>query len=134
MITGKMTMRYYPAFLNIKNRHCLVVGGGKVGTRKVDTLLQCGARVTVVSPRASRTLTDLASRNRIELKNRAYRDGDLDGMFLVIGATNDQSLNNRIHRDAEPGDGSQGCIFLRAGSLQQLVRRLPGRCGHVYYG
>ena len=78
-----------------------MVGGGKVGTRKVDTLLQCGARVTVVSPRASRTLTDLASRNRIELKNRAYRDGDLDGMFLVIGATNDQSLNNRIHRDAE---------------------------------
>jgi len=52
-------MRYYPIHLDIQNRNCLVVGGGQVGTRKVMTLLKCGAKVTVVSPVISETLKDL---------------------------------------------------------------------------
>ena len=95
-------MRYYPVNLDIQNRDCLVVGGGAVGTRKVITLLGCGARVTVVSPVLSDRLQELArSGTRLTIKKRAYRSRDLDGVFLVIGATDDQTLNRRISDDAE---------------------------------
>ncbi|MGD9077907.1 MAG: NAD(P)-dependent oxidoreductase, partial [Desulfobacterales bacterium] len=66
-------MRYYPIHLDVKNRNCLIVGGGAVGTRKVNTLLECGAHVTVVSPDPTPHLTQLASKGSITLKKRAYR-------------------------------------------------------------
>ena len=79
----------------------MVVGGGQVGTRKVGTLLQCGAHVTVISREATSGLMEMAEKGRIDLQLRDYRSCDLDRMFLVIGATDDQDLNRRIHRDAE---------------------------------
>jgi len=99
-------MRYYPVFLDIQGRTCLVVGGGGVATRKVDTLLECKAIVTVVCLEASQALQELADRHRITLKIRAYRKDDLKGQFLVIGATNDEGLNQQISADAE------GCNLL----------------------
>jgi precorrin-2 dehydrogenase/sirohydrochlorin ferrochelatase len=94
-------MRYYPINLDINNRNCLVVGGGGVGTRKVKTLLDCGARVTVVSLEVSRQLLDLATSGEIKLEERSYQSEDLIGMFLVIGATNNEKLNRQISNDAE---------------------------------
>ena len=94
-------MRYYPIHLDIKNRDCLIVGGGVVATRKVSTLIECGARVTVVSPDPRPELTKLASEGSVTLKKRAYRKDDLTGMFLVIGATDDERLNRQISKDAE---------------------------------
>ena len=94
-------MRYYPVNLDIKGRKCVVVGGGGVGTRKVKTLLKCGATVTVVAEAASDELKEMARGAEIELRERAYRADDLAGAFLVIGATDDESLNARISGDAE---------------------------------
>ena len=94
-------MRYYPVSLDIKNRKCLVVGGGSVGTRKVKTLVECGAKVTVVSPGVSGQLLELANNGSIVLEKRSYRKTDLDGMFLVIGTTDDEELNRQISIDAE---------------------------------
>jgi len=94
-------MRYYPVFLDIKNRNCLVVGAGDVGRRKVLTLLNCGATVTVVSPTADPKVLKLAANGRIELITRPYQASDLDNMFLVIGATNIDKLNREIKTDAE---------------------------------
>jgi precorrin-2 dehydrogenase/sirohydrochlorin ferrochelatase len=119
-------MRYYPVHLNIKNRNCLLVGGGAVGTRKVNTLLECGARVTVVSPDPTPQLTNLASEGSITLKKRAYRSDDLTGIFLVIGATDDESLNRQVSKDAERAhtlcniaDRPEVCNFI----LPSIVRR-----------
>ena len=94
-------MRYYPVNLDIKNRKCLVVGGGSVGTRKVITLLDCGAIVTVISPDAAEKLLELAGNGSIRWEKRSYLASDLDGMFLVIGATDDEELNRQISADAE---------------------------------
>ena len=94
-------MRYYPVNLDIKNRQCLVVGGGSVGTRKVITLLECGAIVRVVSPDLTDKLYELSEKKIINLQKRPYKSSDLDGMFLVIGATDDEELNWKINADAE---------------------------------
>jgi precorrin-2 dehydrogenase/sirohydrochlorin ferrochelatase len=94
-------MKYYPAYLDIRNRRCLVVGGGGVGTRKVKTLLDCGARVTIISPQASGQLIKLADNEHVSITKRSYQPGDLEGMFLVIGATDDERINRQISRDAE---------------------------------
>jgi precorrin-2 dehydrogenase/sirohydrochlorin ferrochelatase len=94
-------MRYYPIQLDICNRPCLVVGGGAVGTRKVSTLLACGARVTVVSPEATDELRRATGQGQIRLNLREYASSDIEGMFLVIGATDDEDLNRRVSADAE---------------------------------
>jgi precorrin-2 dehydrogenase / sirohydrochlorin ferrochelatase len=93
-------MKYYPVNLDIRHQSCLVVGGGAVGTRKVKTLLGCGAAVTVVSPEVTNSLMALAGENRISLKQRPYQASDLEDVFLVIGATDNMDLNRAIHQDA----------------------------------
>jgi precorrin-2 dehydrogenase/sirohydrochlorin ferrochelatase len=93
-------MKYYPVYLDIRNQPCLVVGAGAVGTRKVHTLLDCRAAVTVVSPDISYSVAALAKENRITSKQRPYQSSDLEGMFLVIGATDNRELNRTIHDDA----------------------------------
>ena len=119
-------MRYYPVHLDIQNRNCLVVGGGAVGTRKVVTLLDCGANVTVISPVVSQQLQDFAISGLIEVRERSYQSGDLDGMFLVIGATDDEGLNRQISRDADQlntlcniADRPEVCNFI----LPAIVQR-----------
>jgi precorrin-2 dehydrogenase/sirohydrochlorin ferrochelatase len=93
-------MRYYPINLDVQNRECLVVGGGSVGERKVKTLLECGALVTVVARRATELLRALASEGRIELNIRDYESSDMEGKFLVIGATDNEEVNEKVNKDA----------------------------------
>ena len=119
-------MRYYPVNLDVKNRRCLVVGGGGVGARKVQTLLECGAIVTVVSPAITGNLLKLADTGSLVLRQRSYRESDLDGMFLVIGATDDEDLNRRISGDAQQrnmlcniADRPEACNFI----LPSIVNR-----------
>jgi len=119
-------MQYYPIFVDIRGRNCLVVGGGDVGTRKVETLLECGASVTVVSIDATETLKRLAKDQCITLALRAYRSSDLDSKFLIIGATNDQGLNQQVSIDAEKrnllcniADRPAACNFILPAIVEQ---------------
>jgi precorrin-2 dehydrogenase / sirohydrochlorin ferrochelatase len=119
-------MRYYPICLDIRGRSCLVIGGGQVGTRKVKTLLDCGARVTVVSPQVTTELGALAEQKRIALLQRPYRSSDQAGVFLIIGATDDMALNRRIHQEAEQAgrlcniaDQPHLCNFVLPSVIQQ---------------
>ena len=119
-------MRYYPVQLDVQNRNCLVVGGGGVATRKVQTLLKCGARVTVVSPDTGSELKELARKGVIVLKTRGYRRSDVDHMFLVIGATDDRDLNLQIFNDAEAlgrlcniADQPEACNFILPSVVHQ---------------
>ena len=90
-------MQYYPVFLNVEGKPCLVVGGGAVGTRKVESLLHCGALVTVVSPVVTPRLAELAEQGDIVLELREYDAHDLDDAFLVFAATDDSQLNQSLH-------------------------------------
>ena len=93
-------MKYYPINLDINGQSCLVVGGGAVGLRKVNTLLGCGATVTVVSLEVDPRIEEMAAEGHIKLERRTYTTSDLDGKFLVIGATDDNALNRKISWDA----------------------------------
>lgn len=119
-------MKYYPVNLDIRGKNCLVVGGGEVGTRKVKTLLACEATVTVVSPCATKYLNQLAQQGMIRLKNRNYRSSDLQDIFLVFGATDDEALNFRISQDAKAQnllcnivDRPEACNFILPAVVQQ---------------
>jgi siroheme synthase-like protein len=96
-----VTAPVYVACLLLQDRPCLVVGGGEVGLEKVEGLLACGARITLVSPEAVPELRGYANEGSIEWVERRYETSDLDGKFLVIAATSDTALNTGIRDDAE---------------------------------
>jgi precorrin-2 dehydrogenase/sirohydrochlorin ferrochelatase len=122
-------MSYYPIFLDLCGRTVVVVGGGKVGLRKVRGLLEAGARVRVVSP-ALATEFDML---RVELIKRAFRPSDLKGAFLAYAATNLREVNRRVAREAKRrgipvnvADDPGECDFfvparIRSGELQVAV-------------
>lgn len=95
-----MNLRYYPAFIDLKGRECVVVGGGRVAERKVMSLLQSGARIKVISPEITGVLQKYKRMGMVRHIKRNYRKGDLKNTFLVIAATSDESVNKAVSRDA----------------------------------
>lgn len=118
-------MKFYPAFLNLKNKKAVVVGGGNVAERKVRSLLKAGATVRVISPAITVGLEKLRDKQLITHTKRKYRKGDLKDAFIVIAGTSSSGINSRIARDTEhltnvvdsPSDGN----FI----VPSLVRRGP---------
>jgi precorrin-2 dehydrogenase/sirohydrochlorin ferrochelatase len=91
---------YYPAFLNLKDKKTVVIGGGKVAERKILSLLKAGSDVKVISPYLTKRLEKEKLRGRIEHIPRQYRKGDLKSVSLVIAATDSGVINERISKDA----------------------------------
>ncbi len=87
---------YYPAFVDIRNRRCVVIGGGNIGEEKVRKLLECDADVAVISPEVNEGVRRLVDESRVAWDARAYRAGDLEGAFLAIAATDDTPTNEAI--------------------------------------
>ncbi len=121
-------MKYYPVCLDVRNKDCLVVGGGQVASRKVKTLIGCGANVEVIAPYFSGELTKMEENHgdRLRLIHRVYEAGDVAGRFLVIGATDDEAENRRISADAEKNnilcniaDVPDACSFI----LPSIIKR-----------
>lgn len=103
----------------MERRHAIVVGGGNVAARKVEELLEAGAQVTVIGPALSPELKALAGARRIAVIGRPYREGDLSGAFLVIAATDDSEVNQKVWREAE-----------QCGYLVNVVDD-PARCNFI---
>jgi siroheme synthase-like protein len=93
-------MRYYPIYLDLKGRSALVVGGGEVAEGKALQLVEAGARVTVVSPELTEALRAAAGRKEITHINGSYIEENLNGMFLVVSATDDRRVNEKVAKDA----------------------------------
>ena len=96
---------FYPAYLNLQNRKCLVVGAGLVAERKVLSLLRSGGDVTLISPEATRANADLARSNQIIWHKRQFRSGDTEGMLLVCAATDLPEINTQIFKEAHEVHG-----------------------------
>ena len=111
---------YFPAFLDLRGRRCLVVGGGRIAERKVPGLLECGARVTVVSPALVPGLARLAAVGRIEHRARVFRKIDVRRCVLVIAATGVAAVDDAVAETAR-----------RHGALVNAVDR-PARCDFIY--
>lgn len=90
---------YFPVFLHLRGKKCLVVGGGEVATRKVKSLLAAKARVLIVSPRCSDQLQKLEKLQQVKLIRKAYRQIYLRGVFLVIAAAGEREVNQQVWRD-----------------------------------
>jgi precorrin-2 dehydrogenase/sirohydrochlorin ferrochelatase len=119
-------VKYYPVFWDIKDKKCIVVGGGDVALRKVRRLRDCGAKVLVVSPQLTPELIAMKAEDVIEHVFDQYDVRYLEGAVLVIGATDDEKTNTAISWDArERGipvnivDDPQKCDFI----LPSVVER-----------
>ena len=93
-------MSYYPVFLQLEDKIALVVGGGRVAQRKVETLLQYGASIHIVSKVLTTKLKQLIDVNKVRLLGGKMRDEFFDGVFIVIAATDDKELNSRVSESA----------------------------------
>lgn len=88
----------YPVMINIEGKSVVVIGGGKVASRKIKTLLEKGALVTVVSP----ILNKAIDQNNVIWLKKEYETGDLEGAKLVFACTNIESVNTKVMTDAHP--------------------------------
>ena len=121
-------MSYYPLFLKVDGKKCLVVGGGKVAERKVLSLVGSGAAVTVVSPRLTTGLKDLLEEGKISHRNKRFSGEDTEGAFLVFAASCTRSVNKRVADIAKAGgtpvnvaDDPEECDFL----VPSVIERGP---------
>jgi precorrin-2 dehydrogenase/sirohydrochlorin ferrochelatase len=92
---------FYMAALNLTGRRCLVVGGRALALEKVEGLLACDAEVMVAAEDPTPELHALGEKGAIELLVRRFQPADLDGMLLVIAATQDERLNREVFAEAE---------------------------------
>lgn len=129
----------YPVFLNLKGKPCLVAGGGVIATRKVNDLVEAGAKVTVIAEQASADIEKLAADGKLTLSLRRWGKNDITGMFLVFAATDDKAVNAEIAVEARQNgvivnavDDPPMCDFISAATIKRGPLRIAvstsGRC------
>ncbi|MFN3396260.1 MAG: bifunctional precorrin-2 dehydrogenase/sirohydrochlorin ferrochelatase [Thermodesulfovibrionales bacterium] len=91
---------YYPVYLDLKGKRCIIVGGGRVAERKCRSLIKNGADVTVISPNITKRLEDYKRKGKIRHLPRLYRRGDIESAFLAIAATDSQETNKKVYTEA----------------------------------
>ncbi|MEE9259822.1 MAG: bifunctional precorrin-2 dehydrogenase/sirohydrochlorin ferrochelatase [Candidatus Scalindua sediminis] len=89
--------RFYPVYLDVKGKRCVIVGGGEVAYRKACSLRDAGADVIVISPD---TCPEMSNDKGLMLINKIYDESCLDGAMLVIAATDDEEVNKKVSSDA----------------------------------
>ncbi len=121
-------MSYYPVYLDLRGRRCVVLGGGATALEKIGGLLEAGADVTVVAADPAEGIAALAGNSRLTLARREYRPGDLAGAFLAIDASWNDDINRASSTEAEHAripinvvDRPQHCSFI----APAVVRRGP---------
>jgi uroporphyrin-III C-methyltransferase/precorrin-2 dehydrogenase/sirohydrochlorin ferrochelatase len=121
-------MDYFPVFLKVEGRPCLVVGGGKVAARKVMSLLRAGGHVTVVAPQICDELQAQVERDAVTLVGRDFSAADIEGMVLAIAATDDTAVNRSVYELASRQgipvnvvDNPELCSFI----VPSIVDRSP---------
>lgn len=94
----------FPIYLKLAGRRCLVVGAGKISEGKVAGLIRAGAKVHVVAPRGTRQIKQWHKQKKLCWQRREFRPGDLEGVLLVVAATDSPKLHKHIFREARARD------------------------------
>lgn len=143
---GSYTCSYFPMFVDLRGKKCVVIGAGEIAAGKVDGLARCGAEITVVSPRAVPYIEDSARGGKLTWLRRAFRAEDVEGAFLAVAATASRRVNAAVFRACrERGvlcnavDDPAHCDFIygavvRRGALQIAVStggRSPALAGRI---
>lgn len=105
-LKGSGSCPYFPAFLNLREKRCVVVGGGEVALRKVRTMLACGGKVTVISPTLHSELRDLLEKGLIQWLSQQYDPKTLPRGILVVAATDKKEINREVAQEAR----NSGCL------------------------
>ena len=121
-------MDFLPIFMNIRGQRSLIVGGGEVAARKAALLLQAGAEINLVCPELLGNLKDMHAEGRIHFRQGTFEEGDLEGVSLVIAATDDEAVNRRVSELARARqlpvnvvDNPELCTFI----LPSIIDRSP---------
>lgn len=93
--------KYYPIFIKIKGKKCIVIGGGNVAERKINSLVTDGADVIVIAPNVTDNLLQLVQAKKITWYNRLFQAGDLHGALLAFAATDNRKVNQLIASEAK---------------------------------
>ena len=123
---------FYPVYLNLKGRRVVVIGGGEVAQRKIDSLLGTGASVVVISPAVTNHVAAMAEQRRIEVRARTYVPGDCAGAALVFTATGNAEISRAVHEEAtalgifvNTADEPAFCTFIMPASCGEAISVLP---------
>ena len=93
-------LSYYPVYLDLRRRRCVIFGGGEVAERKIQNLLECQAEVIIISPTVTPGILERLERGELRWESRKYIEGDLTGIFLAIAATDQRAVNAAIATEA----------------------------------
>jgi uroporphyrin-III C-methyltransferase/precorrin-2 dehydrogenase/sirohydrochlorin ferrochelatase len=97
----ELELKLHPVFLKLAGRPVLVVGGGSVAERKIEALLEAGARVHAVAPSATKAIQRNAQRGALQWSARPFASADVDGVWLVVAATADPDVQQHVAAAAE---------------------------------
>ncbi|MBI4665780.1 MAG: bifunctional precorrin-2 dehydrogenase/sirohydrochlorin ferrochelatase [Nitrospinae bacterium] len=92
--------RYYPVFLDILGKKCVIVGAGQVAARKAASLVECGAMVTIVAPAAGEAMAEMIKTGQVEWLQAPFAPEYLNGAALVIASTDDDMVNRSVYKEA----------------------------------
>ncbi len=96
-----MPNTYMPVSISLKNRKCLIIGGGSVALRKIDTLLEYNSDITLISPETVDKIDYYAKKGLIKLEKRKYNSPDVESYGLVISASDDEEVNKLAYKDCQ---------------------------------
>jgi len=112
---------FCPMHINLKDRECLVIGGGSVAGRKVKTLLPYGAKITVLSPEISSFLSEMVAQDKVWYVADHYRPVYLKGKFAVVCASGSEEVNRRAAEDST----GRGILVNNASDPERCTFFLP---------
>jgi len=113
-------MAVFPLFVELKEKKCVVVGGGGVALRKLEILLQFGANPIIVAPEMSSSIEELGCQGKISITKKEYSRQYIDGAFLVIAAASEREVNENVFRDAQQSN------------IPVNVADDPGKCTFIF--
>jgi precorrin-2 dehydrogenase/sirohydrochlorin ferrochelatase len=119
-------MKYFPLFIGIENKQVIVIGGGKIATRRVETLLQFKCNIRVIAPQVTERIYELEKLGLLQLEQRNYEKADCQGAYLILAATDDRQINHNVFLDAKENgilvnvcDDKEECDFYFPGIVAE---------------